>query len=383
MAKPVYVAHLITGLYVGGAETMLCQLLEHIDCRRFRAEVISLLPLGPLAARIQSLGVPVRSLELDRARPNPFRLIRLARWLWRRRPDIIQTWMPHSDLAGGLAATVVGRPPVVWGVHHTDHDSQSSSRRSLITVKTCARLSRLLAAKIVCCSVASREMCQRFGYDARKLQVIPNGFDLERFRPDPEARNEVRRGLRIPDGSPVVGLVARYHPMKDHRNFLEAACLLHEILPEVHFILCGDQVVRENPALGLLVEQSKHPERFHLLGRRSDIPRVLNAIDIGSLSSSGEAFPLVLGEAMACEKPCVATDVGDAARIVGDTGVVVPPRDPKALMKGWQQLIEMPQPARQDLGRRARQRIQEHFSIGAVVQQYQTLYEELVSGRRQ
>jgi glycosyltransferase involved in cell wall biosynthesis len=208
------------------------------------------------------------------------------------------------------------------------------------------------------------------------MVVIPNGFDLSELRPDPAARQDVRRELEVGERAPLVGMAARFHPQKDHASFLEAAKILHGRLPDVRFLLCGDGVTCENRALSDRVRQAGLADHAHLLGVRGDVPRLLAALDVAVLSSVGEAFPLVLGEAMACGVPCVATDVGDAARIIGETGEVVPPRDPAALAAALERVLNLEPERRRELGMAARQRIEENYSIERIAKRYEDLYSE-------
>lgn len=374
--------HVITGLNnTGGAQTVLYRLLSRIDRAAFETEVVSLIDIGPIGKRIQALGVSVRALGMRQGVPNPLVVLRLARWLRRDPPDVIQTWMYHADLVGGLAARLAGRIPVAWGIRHSTFDPQTTRRTTIWTAMACARLSRWLPARIVCCAEASRRVHTQLGYAADKMVVIPNGFDLAIFKPDPGARQSVRQELGIPAEAPIIGLTAFFRPQKDHRNFVQAAARLHAYLPESHFLLCGGGITWENPELAGWIEAAGIRHGCHLLGRRDDIPRLTAALDVASTSSShGEGFPNVIGEAMACEVPCVVTDVGDSAIIVGETGVVVPQRDPQALADGWRRLLlDMSREERLQLGLAARQRIMERYSLGKIVGQYERLYESLVT----
>src|SRR5207247_581748 len=205
----------------------------------------------------------------------------------RARPDIVHCWMDHSNLVGGIAARLASRAPVVWGVHHSDHVAGVTKRSTQLTVSACAALSHRLPARIVCCSEHGRRMYERLGFAADKLTVIPNGFDLDAFRPDPAARAAVRREVGVGPDAPLV--------------------------------------------------------------------------------------PLAVGEAMACGVPCVATDVGDCAPMIGPTGRVVPPNDPVAMAAAWAELLGMDAAQRMALGLAARQRVRERFELGSVAERYQDL----------
>lgn len=375
------VLHIITGLNPGGAETMLYRLISRTDRNKFMVEVISLIDIGSIGQKILALNVPVRTLGMRPGVANPAALFRLVRWLRRDPPDIIQTWMYHADLIGGLAAKLAGSIPVAWGVRHSDFDPRGTKRLTLWTALACARLSRRLPRLIVCCSEASRRTHKQMGYATDRMVVIPNGFDLEELRPDPAARRGLRQELGIPERAPLIGLIARFHPQKDHRSFVRAAGILRAQAPDTHFLLCGHGITRENADLAGWLNEAGISSDCHLLGTRPDIPRILAALDIGSSSAAhGEGFPNVVGEAMACGVPCVVTDVGDSSIIVGDTGVVVPPGDPHALANGWKRLLlSMSQEARLKLGLAARERIKENYGIGKIAERYESLHASLAA----
>jgi len=212
------------------------------------------------------------------------------------------------------------------------------------------------------------------------MVVIPNGSDLEGFKRDSRGRKSIREELHIPEDAPVIGLVARFDPQKDHHNFVQAAKLLHKKRPDVRFVLCGHHVNWENKDLTRWIDEAGIRNRVHLLGRRDDIAQLTSAFDIASLSSYGEAFPNVIGEAMSCEVPCVVTDVGDSARIVADTGLVVPPRNPTALAEAWGRMFDLGREQLAQMGLAARQRINDHFNLPQTVDRYHSLLEELAGG---
>jgi len=210
--------------------------------------------------------------------------------------------------------------------------------------------------------------------------VIPNGFDLESFRPDPQARASLRGELGLPQDARLIGVAARFHALKGHRNFVEAAARLHALLPDVHFVLCGRDVDRNNSELTDWIHAGGVGLRdhCHLLGVRWDMPRFFSALDIATSPSVSEAFPTAVGEAMACGTPCVVTDVGDSAVLVGDTGKVAPSGNPEALAAAWRELLTCDPVFLSHLGARARQRIQERFDVKVVVERYQQIYREVV-----
>ena len=375
------IVHVISGmLYTGGAQMMLYKLLSRQDRATVQAKVISLVGTGPIGEKIRALGVPVLNLGMSRGVPNPFGIYRLARWLRNDPPDVVQTWMYHADVVGGFAAKLAGGIPTAWNIRHSNL-LDSDKRLSRGTAMLCARLSSWLPRRIVCCSEVARQAHADLGYAADRMVVIPNGFDLTAFRPDPAARLSVRQELQIAEETLLIGLVGRFHPHKDHQTFIRAAARLHTVFPQVHFLLCGDNISWRNPDLAGWIKAANIQHRCHLLGRREDIPRLDAALDIATSSSSSEGFPNVIGEAMACGIPCVVTDVGELPYIVGETGWVVPPKDPDALANAWRQLIELGPADRTKRGEAARRRVSERFNLQTVVAQYQQIYQKLAADK--
>lgn len=381
--SPLRIVHIITGLALGGAEVMLYELLKATDPRRFASAVISLSAPGPLQPRIESLRVPVYSLGMPGGRPSPGALVRLGRRLRALRPDLVQTWMYHADLLGGIAARLVTAAPVVWGLHNSNLDPRTTKWTTRAIVWSCARLSRRVPRRILSCSQAAMRVHRDLGYDAGRMVVIPNGFDLVRFQPNRGYYAAIRDELGVAADAVLVGLVARWHPQKDHRNFIAAAALVARRRPDTCFVLAGTDVTDTNPELRGLIRQSGVAARFRLLGTRADMPRLNAALDCAVTSSkSGEAFPLVIGEAMASGVPCVVTDIGDSALMVGETGRVVPPGDPGALAVAIESLLALPQDERRALGAAARARIRGDYALPVIAGRYQSLYRALVAQDR-
>jgi glycosyltransferase involved in cell wall biosynthesis len=377
------ILHIITNFVMGGAEMMLYKLLSRADRTRVQASVLSLVDVGPVGERARDLGVPVRSLGLRRDLSASLAIPRLARWIRRERPDVVQTWMYHADLIGGVAARLAGGVPVAWNIRHSDLDPRDSRRTTIWTARACAHLSRKIPARIVCCSDSAFRVHSDLGYDAARMVVIPNGFDVKRFKPDPIARRGLREELRLADDTPLIGQIGRFDPQKDHHNFIRAAALLRATHPVARFVLCGDALTRENSQVRDWLDEAGLGSGVHLLGRREDVARVHAALDILTLSSAfGEGFPNVVGEAMASGVPCVVTDVGDSAMIVGDTGRVVPARDPGALADAWRWMLGLGPEGRARLGEAARERVVRNFELDSIVTRYQSFHEQMAEDYR-
>lgn len=370
----------ITNLATGGAETVLLNILQQLDRSRFTPTVVSLVGLGEIGPRIQALGIPVHTLDMSRGGvPNPLMVLRLTKLLRQLQPDVVHTWMYHADFLGGLAARLAGCRRVIWGIHHSNLSKEVNKRSTLWVVKACALLSRRVPAQIISCSQRAKEVHAALGYAADKLHVIPNGFDLGRFVPDAEARASVRAELGLAPDAPLVGLIARFDSQKNHFGFIEAAAQVHAQQPDVHFVLAGTDVDSSNAALNAAIAAQGLQARMHLLGRRDDVPRLMAALDVLALSSHGESFGNVLCEAMACGVPCVTTDSGGPAEVVGSTGRVVAVGDMAALAQQLLEVLRLPAVERAALGKQARARVQAQYEIGHVAGLYQAFYERVAA----
>jgi glycosyltransferase involved in cell wall biosynthesis len=373
--KRIKVMYIISDLSIGGAEMMLYKLLAQTNRERFDPVVVSLIDQGALREPIEALGITVLTTRMKPGRPTPAGLWRLTRLIRRIKPELILGWMYHSCLAAELARIFSGkRIPVLWSIHYSISSLATEKNLTAAVIKLCGFLSRL-PARIVFVSRAGQAQHEPLGYGAENSCVIPNGIDAEEFIPSAQARLSVRAELGIPQDAFLIGLTGRYHPMKDHDNFLRAAALISKTHPETHFLLIGRGVEQGNQALCKSIGELGLGYRTHLLGERRDTSRLAAALDIFSLSSYGESCPNVIGEAMACGVPCVVTDVGDAAWMVGETGRVIPPRDANALAAGWKEMIDLGPRRRAALGSLARSRVIENFPIQSVMACYEDLFE--------
>jgi glycosyltransferase involved in cell wall biosynthesis len=268
---------------------------------------------------------------------------------------------------------------VIWNIRCGKPDPAIHKRATYWTSRACAAASSVTPARIICCSQAALEGHAAAGYDRSKMVVVPNGFDTAAFRPDARWRVSVRNELGLPAEALLIGMIARFDAAKDHATFCRAAAIVSRANPHVHFVLCGPQITAGNRALMSCVEEVGIAQRCHLLGPRSDVPRLMASLDILVSSSLVEGFSNVLGEAMSSAVPCVATDVGDSRLIVGDTGYVVPVRAPELLARNVMAMIEMGTERRTLMGAAARRRVTEKFSLAAAARKYEMTYEELAS----
>lgn len=370
------ILHVITGLTRGGAETMLQRLLAAMPPQDFEQRVLCLGPEAPLALELRTQGIQTLCLDL---RGGPSAALRLAgaiattiRW----RPHILQGWMYHGNLAALLIHTLSGRrSALAWNVR-VGIDTLATYRpgtRALIRLG--ARLSGS-ADRIIFNAASARTQHEALGYHRDRAILIPNGFDLEAFRPCLEARRSVRRELGIPEGAPLLGQFARFHPEKNQALFLTALAGLPR---EVHGVLAGQGIHEGNPDLRKALMHPGLEGRVHLLGERTDMPRLTAALDLAVSPSWNEGFSNALGEALACGVPCVATDVGDSAALVGPSGALVPAGDAEALGHAIARLLSQSAEARSAMGEDARRRVEANWGIRSVAGQYENLYRTLAA----
>jgi glycosyltransferase involved in cell wall biosynthesis len=313
------IAHVTTGLEDGGAEAVLSRLCLHDETHSHI--VISLTGVGKYGPILLRAGIPVYSLSMPPGRVSLNGLRSLWGLLKAEQPDVVQTWMYHADLVGGLAARFAGIRSISWGVRQTTLEPGKSKRATIWVAHACARLSRWVPQAIVCCAESAARVHAGIGYEESKLIVVPNGYDLYQFSHREELRAAFREEIGLSPAGRVIGMVARFDPQKDHENLLNALAALDLERRHAHCILVGKGMNEHNQTLMGWILAHGLANRVLLLGPRADIPAVMNALDVHVLSSSfGEGFPNALAEAMACGTPCVATDVGDASSIVGDTG---------------------------------------------------------------
>jgi glycosyltransferase involved in cell wall biosynthesis len=368
--RPRKLLFVTTDLRTGGAEAMLTRIATARPGLADEVIVASLLPAEAYVEILRGAGVSVVELHFDRLRGAVSSVIALARLIARHRPDIVQGWMYHGDLFALIALVLSGRrrhTRLIWGIRCSDMDLRRYGTGLRLVVKACTLLSRLPDLVTANSAAGLRSHLAR-GYRPRRTAIVANGVDVDRFKPDPVARIEVRRELGIAEDRLVLAHVARVDPMKDHAGFLAAMAALPEVL-----------------ALMVGAGTENLPDRPNVvrLGRRDDVPRLLAAADVVVSSSAfGEGFSNVLAEGMSCGLPAVATDVGDARMIVGDAaGMVVPAGDPGALAAAVRMLAAEGREGRAKRGLEARARILAGFTMDRAIEAFAQLYCPIADGK--
>ena len=375
---------LIRQLEVGGAERQLAALARGLPQDRFAVTVASLYgSSGPMWDEFASIP-HVRTVALaKRGRWDTVgflqRLLALAREV---RPHLVHGYMlPANELALLVGRAVGAR--VAWGIRISDQDFSGYTRFRRTVHEIGTRLSRF-PDLVIANSFAGRSSHVAQGYPRDRFIVIPNGIDVERFRPDADAGHRWRASVGVMPDDLVVALPARLDPMKDHATFLDAAARTVAALPgrAPRFVCAGNGDGAYGDAMRALAERIGVAEHVTWTPAVRDVVGLYNGADVvASASAFGEGFPNVLGEAMACGTPCAAAASGDAAVVIGDAGVVVPSRDPAALAAGLTRLLALTPAARTELGVRARARIAAEFTVARLVDRSARAFEAVVAGR--
>lgn len=370
------IVHIITGLGSGGAETALYRLIISSGGGKYTHAVVSLTAEGSMHQCFHDAGIEVIAFNFKRSPLSGF--LRLVTLLRKTRPDIVQTWMYHADIFGGLAARLAGIRKLIWGIRTTGLPAGSRSLRVLRRFG--ALLSFWVPHTIVCVAEASRRAHVLVGYDPGRMVVVHNGFELAAIKPDPAERHALRARCGFHAGHMVIGISGRFDVDKDHHNFVRAAGKLAATHSEVRFLMMGSGVSVDNAELAGWINDTGFADRFSLLGQRSDPTVCMAAMDVFCLSSRNEGFPNVVGEAMALGVPCVVTDVGDAALLVGDTGFIVPKEDSGALAAALAALVEQTEESRRILAEKAMSRIEQQFTMQRVRENLEIIYQQVQEG---
>ncbi|WP_083203864.1 glycosyltransferase [Ensifer adhaerens] len=370
------VLHLITGLNVGGAEYMLARFGAKLAATHYEPSVLSLMRPGPVARDMRDANIAVATLEMHQSRPGPRALAKLRAIIRSSRPALLHGWMYHGNVAASVGSLLGERQPVIWSIHHSIANPSSEKLMTRAVIRLSVELSSRTSA-ISYCSRVSAEQHEALGFAPDKRRIIPNGVDCEQFHPRADARRYLCDALRLPAERLLVGNIARAHPMKDHGSFLRAIAGLRGMGLDAHGILIGDG--HEQGGTARVAAELGITPMITISNARADIDRLMPGLDLFMLSSAwGEAFPLVVAEAMASGVPAIATDVGDCAWLVGDRQLVVEPKHADGLAKLAASILCLSQDLRRELGERARRRIVERFSLRCYVDSHLSLYDEIL-----
>jgi glycosyltransferase involved in cell wall biosynthesis len=373
------VLHIITDLSTGGAELMLERLVMHQKREgRYRHHVISLRTLGQIGPRLQAAGVEVEVMDMYGFAGLALGFIRLVRRIRRLSPDVVQTWMYHADLLGGVAARLAGNRHVLWGVRISDISPEIGIARStMMARRMCIPLSSRVPRRILYVAESARKAHEALGYDPAKSVVVPNGYSVPPVEEVAASRRRIRAELGLARDCVLIGSAGRFSPQKGYRGFVAAAAEIARRVPQAQFLILGREVTWENEELAGWIREAGLAERFHLVGEQRNVLDWLAALDVFALYSLSEGFPNVVAEAMSACVPCIVTDVGDAALLVSDLGIVIRSGDLNGLTDGLERLIKTGEDERKRLGEAGRRRVEATYSLSVVAERYARLYDEL------
>ena len=371
------VVHIITGLGDGGAEHTLFKICKYDDINKHI--VISLKGSGKYFSLLKKLGIKVYCLNIKFLSIHKFFF--LIKLLHSLKPEVVQTWLVHADFIGGIAARLAGIKNIIWNIRYSNFKIGKAKLTTILIIKILAKLSFLIPQSIIVNSKKAKKIFAIEGYDKKKLKFIPNGYDLSILKFNKFKKLSFKKNFRIKKLIPLIGNVARYDPKKDHLNLLNALSLVRSKNIDFFCIFVGTNINNNNTDLISEIKRLKLSNFVKLLGQNDDILQIMNGLDIHIQSSSyGEGFPNVVAEAMACETPCIVTDVGDAAFIVGKTGWVVPPRNSLELAKKIEKaLIEIGSKNWNKRCYNARLRIKKNFDISKMLKSYNKIWNKTLN----
>lgn len=374
------IIHVITGLNNGGAEAILYRLCKYDNINEHI--VISMMDNGKYGELLKNENLSVYTLNMSAGKLTFSGVVSLYKIIKKLKPDIVQTWMYHANLIGGIVAKIAGIKKIVWGIHHSNLDKTHNKKSTIFIVKILGKISNMVPTDIIFCAEKSYEVHKSIGYRCKNMKVVPNGYELDKFYPNIENIQNLKNELNLNNTKNIIGFVARFDELKDHNNLLHSLKVVKEGIVDFKCLLVGANIVSMNKDLMNMIEKYDLFENIILLGERNDIPDIMNLLDIHILSSYSEAFPNVLCEAMACGTPCITTDVGDATFIIGDTGYVVPIKDPNSMSK---KIIEMIYEKENNIlaweNRKLKcsERIVQNFSIEKMILNYQMVWNNLLN----
>lgn len=366
------IVNIITGLGDGGAEHTLFKICKYDKINEHI--VISLKDSGKYFSLIKKLGVKVYCLNFKYYSINKF--LFLIKLISSIKPDLVQTLLIHADLIGGLASKLAGVKKIIWNVRYSNFEIGKAKFQTIVIIKILAKISSMLPSRIVINSKKAKKLYIKIGYDKKKLNFIPNGFDLSLLKIKKSEKISFRKKNKIKKFTPLIGNVARYDPQKDHFNLLKALHLIRSNNIDFYCVLVGTNIDKNNFKIVSEIKKLNLTNYVKLLGQTDNILSVMNGIDIYVQSSRyGEGFPNVVAEAMACATPSVVTDVGDASLIVGKTGWVVPPNNPYKLASAIKKSInEFKNKNWSQRCNKARFVVKENFGINKMIKSYNSLW---------
>lgn len=367
-----------TSMVFGGAEIMLLELLKGIDQTRFDVTLCVLKAEKGLQSRFEALGYKIHVFPVGLTWLGIKSFISLMALFLRVRPQIVQSWMYRADFYCCFLKLLRLRTKLIWSVHNCDLSLSRNGLSRWSLVKACAVLSWCLPDAVVYCAASAIATHKAFGFSVTSALFIPNGFDASRFQNLPEARLAARDEFALDPEIPVIGCFGRFDRQKNHFGLLEVVSLLHKRGVKVQLLLAGGGVDHANEQLQARAQNMGIAQYVRLLGVRQDMPRLMSALDLYLSFSLGEAFPLVLGEAMLCETPVIATNCGDSHRFALEPWMLIPAGNINAAADAVACFVSLTDASRKALGVKSRELVLERYSVEKTVAAYSDLYRSVV-----
>ena len=371
--RPIRVLFVVPALPVGGAERHVTTMLPRMDPARFTPSVICIGEEGELFSTLPAAGIDARALRLCK-RQAVRALIQLVMVMRRTRPDVVVVQGYNAETLGRIAARIAGVKHTINWVHNAGGLVQRGTVRRTVD----RALTRWTSAYFGVAEAQRPYLVDELGHPDDKIRVIYNGVDLAKFRTSTD--RSVLAEFGFAEDDPVVAIVAVLRPEKDHVSLLRAARTVVDELTNARFLIIGDGPTR--PQLEALCTELGITPNVHFAGSRDDVARLLPAIDVFALTSTSECFPISVLEAMACARPAVCSDVGGIPEVIkdGETGYLVPPKNPLQLAARLVRLLRDPQTARR-MGSAARARVEAEFDLDCSIAAAQQAIEDVVSGQ--
>lgn len=371
--EKITVVHIITGLGLGGAERMLSNLVTSMDRNRFENVIISLKDMGYWGAILQQQGITVHTLNMQPSVFSILKLYKLYSLLRKYRPHCVQAWMYHANIVALLVGKAAGVRNIYWNIRCSVTEISNYRFTTTLMFKGGGLLAKY-PQRVINNSRESIRDHGANGYCKAKWLYIPNGFDTQSFVPNQAVRTSFLQQHELPTDAVIIGIIARYDPMKDHATFLKAAAILAKNNPKVYFVCAGRGLNKHNIEISNLLEANILQDRVLLLDEVSNVQQLLPVLDYLTQTSIGEGFPNVVAEAMSCGIECFVTDVGESVEIIGSTGFKIPLRDPAAVAQAWSNAIARDAKQITDGRDAARQRIVDYYGLQKISEIYSDCY---------
>jgi glycosyltransferase involved in cell wall biosynthesis len=371
--------HIIVGLNNGGAEVSLFKICKYDKINEHT--VVSFMNLGKYGKELIKIGVKVYCLNIQKNNYSILKFFYLVNFIRLQKPDLVQTWMYHADLFGSLASRIAGVKNIFWNIRNSNLDYVKAKKRTIWIAKLLSSFSYWLPKKIIVCANRARKIHEDLGYCKKKMYFIPNGYDLSILKPTISKDINIRKKFKLKKNIILLGTIARFDPQKDHINLLRALFLLKSKHLDFYCVFVGPGMNNNNKILRKEIQKLNLNNFIGLMGPSSKIPEIMTELDIHILPSEfGEAWPNVVAEAMACKTPCIVTNVGDSANIVGKTGIVVPPKNPKLLSDAIFFLLrEFGTKSWSSRCKQARLRVKKNFGISKMILSYSKIWNQTLN----